>query len=292
MKFVLIIFFSLYLTDLKAASCCVANAGLPQLITLPAKWQITSQLSHSQVIADTNPKGSTVFRGDNNKEQVTTLAGSVAWAKGLWQLNSSFAWAQKNRRLGDQEASSVGASDPSVAVVREIPTGHFGHRIWSFLRHVFPAANSIYDSQNALATQSLGAGRPQTGLGALYVWNGRFFDAQMVSEIHLGHGNTRGQTHLGAQPGGSIGAGGGWVKKKWRTGVMLTSRFEGASQITQDGEKSSTSRIQVWDSNFSLGRQLDAFSNIAISYNDQTLFGPARNTTLTRSGTFLWQYRW
>jgi hypothetical protein len=292
MKYVLIIFFSLLASEVQAASCCVANAGLPQFITLPAKWQITSQLSHSQVFGDTNTKGRTVFRGNNNKEQVTTLAGGVAWAKGLWQINSSFSWAQKNRRLGDQEASSTGASDPSLAVVRELQTGHFGHRVWSFIRHIFPAANSIYDSQNALATQSFGAGRPQTGVGALYVWNGRFFDAQIVSEVHLAHGNTRGQTRLGSQPGGSIGAGGGWVKKKWRTGIMLTSRFEAASQITQDGDKSSTGRVQVWDSTFTLGRQIDPFSNVAISYNDQTFFGPARNTTLSRSGTFLWQYRW
>ncbi len=292
MKFALIIVSSFFLSTAYASSCCVANAGLPQFMTLPAKWQITTTASQARVIGDTSTKGRSVFRGSNNREKTTQLGGGIAWAKGPWQLNASFAYAQKERQLGDKTAASTGATDPSFAVVREIPTGRFGHRVWSFVRHIFPAADSVYDTQDELSTNSIGAGRPQTGLGALYMWNARYFDAQALAEAHLGHANQRGDTRLGSQPGGSMGAGVGWVKSKWRLGSLITARWEASSTVKQEGRETRTGRIQVWDSTLSLGRQIDAFQNAALSYNDQTLLGPARNTTLSRSFSLLWQWRW
>jgi hypothetical protein len=240
------------------------------------------------VVGDTSAKGRSVFRGDDNREQLTQLGASVGWAQKSWQIHTAFSYAERDKELSGTEKNSQGVTDPSLAVVKEIGTGHFGHRVYSFIRHTFAVGDSVYESRAA----GLGLGRDQTGLGALYMWNGRFWDAQVLGEAHLGHATTRSEHRLSTQPGGSMGAGMGRVKGRWRLGSLVTTRFEGASKVTHEGQTTATERSQVWDTSFSLGRQIDAFQNAGITYVDQTILGPARNTTLSRTIALLWQYRW
>lgn len=288
MKWSLIILFSLLLmSKAHAASCCVANASIPQFMTLPSTWQLSTQASFNKIVGDVDTDGRSVFRGNKNKEESVRFSQDIAWGKDHWQLLAGYGWATRTFETTGRTETSKGFSDVSLAVTRDLELTDWGLRFFPFYRHVFPTGKA----QGSLT--DLGSGRAQDAVGLLSLWFGIHWDAQFTVEGHRNGETERQGTEFSESYGGSVGLGGGYVpfKAQWRLGMQVTSRWESAARTSNETGEQSTSRSQVWDTAFNIGRQLGAFNNIAISYADQTLFGPARNTRLGRTGALIWQLR-
>lgn len=271
-----------------AASCCVANASLPQLMTLPAQWQVSTTLAQGRVVGDVDTNGNAVFRGDKNRERTTRVGQDVAYRMKAYQLMAGYGWSKKTFQSAGGDTSNEGISDASVALAREAEFPNQSARLYTFYRHVFAMGRA-----QGLPTD-LNAGRSLDSAGLVAVKYGHAFDAQLAPEIHRSGTGERNGTTLSPSWGGSIAMGGGYVprRSKWRYGGMLTSRWESASKTRTQGTQQNTARSQVWDLSANIGRQIGAYDNVALNYSDQTVFGPARNTKLGRTVAVLWQTRW
>ncbi len=249
-------------------------------MTLPADWQVSTQLSLSRVIGDTDTDGRSVFRGNKNHEGMTRFGQDVAYRMARFQLMAGYGYADKQVQY---QEDSQGLSDASVALAHETEFASLSLRLYPFYRHVFPVGKS-----QGMPTD-LNPGRSLDSAGVVGAWYGMNWDAQVTPEFHRnGEGENNGVT-LAPSWGGSLGLGVGYLpsRSRWRYGSTLTARYEGAGRTSEGA----TARSQVWDLGLNLGRQLNAHHNVAASYLDQTLLGPARNTRLNRAVGMVWQAR-
>lgn len=285
--FLTIISSLLWYSNAQAASCCVANASIPQFMTLPADWQLTTSASFSRIIGDVDTDGRAVFRGDQNKETTVRLSEDLAWRRGAWQILAGAGMSSRTFVTAGKTETSRGFSDASLALTREFEWTEHSLRFYPFYRHVFPTGKA----QGSLT--DLGSGRAQDSAGLLSMWFGVHWDAQLTIEAHRNGTTERAGTRFSESYGGSLGMGTGYIpfKAQWRLGAQLTVRWEGAGKTRNETGSQYTGRSQVWDTGLNLGRQLGAYQNLAVSYADQTLVGPARNTRLGRTAAVLWQLR-
>lgn len=289
MKLFSIIVFSLFFLVKKvdAASCCVANASIPQFMTLASDWQLSTQASYTRIIGDVDTDGKATFRGSKNKEKTIRLSQNIAWARKHWQLLAGYGITNRSFQTTGRTETSNGFSDVSLSITHDFEFPDYQLRFFPFYTHVFPTGKA----QGSLT--DLGSGRAQDTFGLLSLWFGVHWDAQFTLETHRNGETERLSTHYSESFGGSAGIGAGYVpfKAQWRFGGQVTSRWEGAGRTRNSTGSAYTSRSQVWDTSFTIGRQLGAHHNVALAYADQTLLGPARNTRLGRTGSIIWQMR-
>lgn len=294
MKWFYTILFSLlcpFAFQANAASCCVSNTSLPQLMTLPSRYQISSTLGLSRVQGDVDTKGQSTFRKDSNKDQSQTMRLDLSKMWKSWQGGISLSMVNRQRELDSQSNSAQGLSDIQLYMAKE--EWWKVTKIFPFIKQNIPIANSLYNAKSALAVDAFGLGVYQTSIGAALIRNYKVWDHNFTTEIHQNWARTTGDTHVSAAAGGSMLLGAGYVpwKSRVRLGFSFGPRLESAKQIVTQGSTTHSQKSLVWDSVLSLGYQIEADQNIALNYADQTFFGPARNTTLTRAVTFLYQYR-
>src|SRR6188768_2348304 len=101
--------FSLLSWSAFGSSCCVSNTSLPNLMTMPARWQQTYTFANSRVIGDVNSKGQSEFRRSSNKETTTfgRMDLSYQW-KDKFQTGVGARYQQKSREYDDSSANDSG----------------------------------------------------------------------------------------------------------------------------------------------------------------------------------------
>jgi hypothetical protein len=296
MKLFFLILFSFFLEKAHAASCCVANTSVSNLMVLPSKWQQTASMSQARVIGDTNTKGSSTFRNSKNQEQTTSGRMDLAYSwTSLYQSGVSTKYQNKSRSFNGKEANDSGWSD--VGLSHAFQLKQFS-RTWIFQTLNIPTARSIYDSHQSFAVDAQGNGTYQSSLGVFSLNNFKEWDYFISPEIHhslaRSFSNKNEKTTLNPFWGGSVTTGVGYIpwRSKFRYGVNLTPRLEGPKTVSRNGVEQTGKESMVWDTVLNVTYSIDAEYSLGLSYLDQTVMGPARNTLLNRSVGFIFQTRW
>lgn len=293
MKLFFLLLFSFITWEVHAASCCVANTSVPNLMILPARWQQTFTVASSRVIGDVNPQGSSTFRNKENKERTNMARMDLAygWTE-KYQNGVSFKYQNKKRTFNGEGANDSGWSDLGLFQAFQ-PIKY--QRTFIFNSINVPTSNSLYDSNEDFSVDAHGAGTYQAGLGVFHIENFKSWDVVLSSEVHHSFARTfeKGDTEkeVGRFWGGSLSAGVGYIpwRSKYRYGVNLTPRLEGDKSVTINDRQNISKQSLVWDSVFNVTYTMNAQYAFGVSYLDQTIFGPARNTLLNRSLSVLFQ---
>ena len=296
MKYFFLLLFSLSPVIGDAASCCVANTSVSNLMVLPSKWQQTFAFSRSNVIGDTDAKGSSTFRTGNNKEQTSAARMDLAYSlNAKYQSGVAFRYQNKSRNFNGNSSSDSGFSDLGLSHAYQLDEYS---RTWIFQTANIPTATSIYDTNKSFAVDAQGTGTYQTSLGIFVLKNVKLFDYFFSPEIHYSFArsfkNQAGKTELDGFWGASFSAGAGYIpwRSKFRYGLSLTPRLEGAKTVRTGSSTTAGKESLVWDSVVNITYSIDAQYSLGLSYVDQTFFGPARNTLLNRSIAVIFQTRW
>ncbi len=295
MNLLLLTVFSLLTSSLWAASCCVSNTSIPNLMILPSDWQQTFSVSQSRVIGDVDDKGKSTFRNKDNKEITQAARMDLAYGWNFrYQTGVSVKYQNKSREFAGNEDQDSGWSD--VGLSHAFAPKMFD-RLWVFQTVNIPTAKSVYDAQSSMAVDAQGSGTYFTGLGFFKINNYKQGDLTFGSEVHRSFGRTikagGSETSLDSFWGGSASFGGGWVpwKSKARLGFVMTPRMEGPKTGQHNGDEIKGKQSLVWDSVVNATYSFDSQYAAGISYLDQTLVGPVSNTLLVRSFSFLFQSR-
>ena len=293
MKLLFLFLFSFISWQAHSASCCVANTSVPNLMILPSKWQQTVTLASTSVIGDVDPNGNSTFRNSKNKE-TTKLARmdlAYSWTE-KYQNGISVRYQNKNRTFEDTEASDSGWSDLGLFQAYQ-PIKY--QRTWLFNSFNIPTSNSVYDSTETLSVDAHGTGTYIAGLGIFHLVNFKTCDLSFSTEVHHSFARTFGtdenQKEIGRSWGTSVSSGVGYIpwRSKARYGFNLTPRMEGQRDTKINGESQTSKQSLVWDSVFNVTYTINATYAVGVNYLDQTIVGPARNTLLNRSISFILQ---
>lgn len=293
MKLLFLFLFSLLSLKGHTASCCVSNTSVPNLMILPSKWQQTFTVASSRVIGDVDPKGSSTFRNNKNKESTNIARMDLAYSwTDQYQNGVSFRYQNKNRSFNGTEANDSGWSDVGLFQAYQ-PVKY--QRTWLFNSFNIPTSKSLNNSTETLQVDAHGTGTYQAGLGIFHLVNFTAWDLVFSTEVHHSFGRTfhvnQEDKEVGGFWGTSISAGAGYIpwRKKIRYGLNLTPRLEGQKDVVINGNNQNSKQSLVWDSVVNVTYSINAQYAVGVSYLDQTVIGPAKNTLLTRSLSLLFQ---
>lgn len=292
----LFLFSHFYYFEVKAASCCVSNTSVSNLMILPSKWQHTLTMSQSRVIGDVNEKGTSTFRSKNSKEVLKLARLDLAYSWTFrYQTGISVKYQNKSREFYGSKSSNSGWSDIGLS---QAYRPKFFDRFWIFQTINIPTANSIYDSESQYAVDAHGSGTYISSLGFFGISNIKEWDFIYSSEVHRSFARTfnddSSKREVGGFWGASVTIGCGYIpwRSKSRLGLALTPRYEGEKNNYTDGIDQKSSESLVWDSSANFTYTINAENAVGINYTDQTLMGPAQNTLLSRTINLQYQARW
>ena len=287
MKLYFLFLFSLISWNAHSASCCVSNTSVPSLMILPSAWQQTTTFSSVNVIGDVDPQGKSTFRNSKNKETTNLVRMDLAYSwTPKYQNGISLRYQNKNRSFQGTEASDSGWSDIGLFQAYQ-PIKY--QRTWIFNSFNIPTSNSVYDSSKTFSVDAHGTGTYQAGLGVFHLINFKTWDIAFSTEVHRLFARTFGSNEdkkvIGSSWGTSLSGGVGYIpwRSKTRYGFNLTPRLEGQKETEINEERQNSKQSLVWDSVFNITYSINATYALGISYLDQTIVGPARNTLLNRS---------
>jgi hypothetical protein len=279
-----------------AASCCVSNTSISNLMILPSAWQETFTISQARVIGDANSDGQSTFRKAFNKE-ITNLARlDLAYSWSLrYQTGISVKYQSRLREFNGSSSSNSGWNDLGLSHAWRLGALE---RVWIFQTLNIPTAPSVYDSKSNLTVDARGTGTYISSMGIFGIYNLKEWDFLYSSEIH--HSFKRNfrreseDTSVGAFWGGSITVGAGFIpfRSKARYGMALSPRLEGEKEVIVNGMASSSRSSLVWDTSVNFTYTINAEHALGLNYTDQTIWGPVRNTLLNRSLSLQYQTRW
>ncbi len=289
-------FVFLHSEDALASSCCVSNTSVSNLMILPSRWQETFSLSQSRVIGDVNEKGSSVFRRDNNRDilNLAKLDLAYGWSP-RYQSGLSLTYQGRSRDLNGESSESSGWSDIGLWQAYQIISSK---RLWVFNSLNIPTGRSIYNTQSSLGVDARGSGTYQVGLGIFAIRNLKEWDFISSSEIHHSLGRTFNEdgieTRASSFWGASLSGGVGYIpwRSKARYGLGLTPRYEEPKNVRVNKTRVDGKSSLVWDLSINYSYTINSQHSLGLSYIDQTIFGPARNTVLSRLVIFQWQTKW
>jgi hypothetical protein len=287
-----------------AAPCCAASSAIPSLITGDDFAQVSASLSQGTVIGDAPAEGIPVFRSGSDSEstQVLRLEGAYLVMDRL-QVSGGLPLVRRARESARGSSASSGVGDLSLGTAYELlPEWTYSSwrpRGFVFLQAVAPLGPSIHEASDAYLLDARGRGFFSLALGAAFVKTLGDWDATASLEAHRSLPKTvsraGGSSELRLSPGWGGSAlvalgfspGGGAL----RLGASLSPVFEGA--VVSSGETAARSEPQlVWNTGLQATYLLSPSWSAGASYVDQTLAGPARNSSLSRTLSLTAQRRW
>lgn len=295
---------SLFASDAQAAACCGGTSAAPALISGDDAYQFSFIASRAEVIGDAPASGRPIFRGPGSDEVTETyrLEG-VALVSDRWQASAALPLVRKSRATGDASLGRSGVGDISLGAGFEAwPEWDYSEwkpRGFLFAQLNLPVASSIYDSTNTAATDAFGTGFYRVSVGSLLTKTWRDWDASVVPEFHASFarsfqdasGNEM-RVHPG--PGASTELSGGYHFSRipLRLGLRFQPVWNASRTIEIDGGQTRSSDQWVWNAGLDLTYSINPEWSAGAAYTDQTLFGPAINTTLSRVFALNFQRRW
>jgi hypothetical protein len=302
-------------TQARAAPCCGGGATIPSLITGDDQYQLTLSTSYGSVVGDAPATGTAIFRSpqDNEVSQNTELSGARLVSDRA-QMGFSLPVTYRARGYGNENDSRSGLGDLGVTLAYEaLPDWDYSPwrpHTFVFLQQIFPTGGSVYDldSTDPYGLSARGRGFLTTSLGALFLKTWRSFDASLSLVISKSWARSWQDLNVAPSWGTSAGLALGWSpgNSSYRLGLSITPVYEGPMSIrthstdnptgnpTGDslGDRSSSSEQLVWNSGLSLSKSFAERWALSLAYTDQTLLGPARNVSLSRTLALALNYRY
>lgn len=277
----------------QAASCCGGGGSSASIITGDFSSTLALAVSYSDVIGDVDSDRESTFRHEKNSEvsQTLQIEGSKLLSD-YWQISAMVPLIRKTREIGSQGNTESGLGDPTVNLIYEfLPETRYSAYIprgFIFAGLKAPTSPSKYDFTSTYGEDIRGTGfwTPSLGL-AFFKVRGRW-DFQALTEIHQAldreFSQRDGSTlYARPSPGGSLLFGAGFSPtptSPLRLGGALSPKYDGPVHLAS--RPASAEQI-VWDTSASLSYMIDRKYGARLTYSDQTLFGPAQNTTLSRT---------
>ena len=283
------LFLSLFLgNSVEAAPCCAGSTALPSLITGDERTMINASVAYGDVIGDAPAagKGIPVFRDALSKREIrkTMNLGVATLISDRWQMGASIPVVQNEISTTSYQEINTQLGDVSATIGFEaLPEWEYSlwtPRIYTFVQWVAPTGRSMGDSQTRLATDVSGVGYHQLHLGAVVIKRWSDWDANVV--LKTGRDLNFGANLLNS----SLGAGYSFAER-WRLGASLETQYTSTQQMGV----SETAAKLVWNTGATVTCLVGADSSLILGYMDQTLMGPAYNTTLARTANFSFQHR-
>ncbi len=279
--------------------CCSAGSALPALVTTDDLAQISILSSSSTTVMDAPNEGIPALRSELSADHswVTRISGAIKIHE-AWQLGGAIPVIRRSTRVSGQEFQEQGFGDGDFSIAYELlPEWNYSEwrpRGWLYLQTVFPTGKAAQDPSIENPAGVRGQGVLQNALGLALTKSWGDWDGFVAPEIRRLHARTWGEN--GAQLSGtwstSLLLSAGRHFSAWRIGLRIQPVFQGQREILASGIHSTAPAKRVWNSGADLSYSLSDQWLIAASYSDQTLLGPARNTTLERSLGLLISRRW
>ena len=286
-----------------AAPCCGGGSAIPALITGDDSAQLNASVSQASVIGDAPASGMPVFRSSNDSEitQAFKLDGAYR-VSDRFQAGVVVPLIRRARTLTNDSASAYGFGDVTLAAAFEaLP--EWSYSAWKphgflFIQSTLPTSPSTYDAQAPFQIDARGRGFFQLGVGAAFLKGVGNWDFIASIEGHRSFARTftaPGSGDVNLTPGwgttGLLGVGYSPLAGAVRIGLGLSPVYEGPIQVRGEIASQSASQL-VWNTTAQVGYLISPEWSAALTYTDQTLLGPARNVSLSRSVALSAQKRW
>ncbi len=282
---------------INAASCCGGGASFPSLILSDDKTQLGLSASFAKVIGDVPYKGKAIFRAPSDDEWIHTYTlDATTLLSDRWQMGLNLPLVKKSRSTDTASSSEWGLGDVSATSAFEF-LPEYSYSKWKprgflFMKVTFPTGGNIYESTKTYSVDSRGTGLYTLSFGSFLIkswglWDASFrfalnkpFDRSF--ETTTGTGTT---IRSGIELNTALSAGFSPGLGDWRIGLsvnpflVLPSRYSTIDQLK-------------WTTTLDLSRILERHWVLALSYSDQTLLGPAKNTSLERAVAVSLRYKW
>lgn len=294
-----------------AAACCSGGAAAPSIISGDDASQLSFAVARGTVIGDAPLEGTPIFRnGASSEVSESYLLSGATLVSDRWQIGASLPLVGH----GISSASGSGNHSTGLGDIRanvayefwpEWTYSEWEPRGFSFLQLTLPTGASVYDAQSAGAagavdslSSGFGKGFYSLGAGAMLVKHWSAWDAYAIPEIHRSFGRHFGSnltfTEVGAGWGGSLSVGVGVSPGagNFRIGLRIQPQYDSPKDAKTEASTSRTGYQVVWNTALEASYLVAAAWTLNATYTDQTLLGPAVNTSLSRTFALGFQRRW
>lgn len=277
----LVILLSLSMPSLAfGASCCSGGSNLSSIITNDDRFQTRLAFLNEFVVGRVGT-GSAIFNDDFTEQRNLIANFSAAYSfHPRWQAGLSIPF--QYRVNGDR--SKEGPGDLRLNSAFEVlPLYEYSvwkPRVFVFATAVMPSGESAYNTRDP----EIGSfGRGFYSLGGGFLLSKDWLKADAFLSQELLHSFKRSFAIEEVEPGmrsvTSLGA--GYHFGNLRVGSSLGLEYEGERKFLKSGDR--TGYSLVWNLGADLTYRFTDLLASTLTYADQTLIGPARNTSLSRS---------
>ncbi|NDD91122.1 hypothetical protein EBZ37_03455 [bacterium] len=283
----------------QAAPCCGGTSASPAWISGDDRVQAGFSISRSTVIGDAPEAGLPVFRSSSTSEATSTARVDLsALITDRIQASLLASITQKSLSTTTLNAKNTQLGDPTIGMAYEAwPEWNYSEwkpRGFLFGQLTLPLAKSIYDSTDATLSDATGSGFTRLSFGALLLKTREPWDFSLTPEIY--RGLARRFNALSVDPGfgaSALVALGYHLKAyPWRLGFRLQPVWNQGRRTESEGIDQVARSQWVWNTGLDLSILASSSLSVNLNYTDQTLFGPAINTTLSRTVALGIQRRW
>lgn len=287
-----------------AAPCCSSSAAAPSIVSGDSDAQVTVTGSRGTVIGDAPDQGRAVFRSANDSETTQTYridAAKVFFDRYQAGVSVPLVLREVNRPSTHAKATRFG-DVRFTGAYEALP--EWSYSVWKpkgfiFLQATLPTARSIYDAREVAGVDATGRGFYNLALGALFVKTWGAWDVYSIPEAHYSFPRTfdgyGGSEPLRVSPrwGTSLALAVGYSPRQsnLRFGFRVQPVFSQAKIVESSTGRTEANPQQTWDTSFEAAYLLGDEETLVSSYTDQTLLGPARNSTLSRTFSLGFQHR-
>jgi hypothetical protein len=282
-----------------AASCCGGGAGLPTLITGDFRAQIGLSISSSTIIARTYDSNTPVFYNDNKEYKSKTTKLNAAYLFDNYiQIGIDSSYTEKIHKENTLQEENKNIGDTSLAITNEFLPERFYSR-WIprgfvFFKQTFPTGHSNFETITKTNSDVTGKGVYSSSIGIAFFKIIDNFDVLIMTEAHHNFkqefdNNITVKDSNGLSAALSIGH--SPKKSNFRYGLDIAPFYESKKEIINNTTITNTSSEYYWNTGLSLSYLISDYS-LSTSYVDQTILGPTKNTTLSRTINLTIQKRW
>jgi hypothetical protein len=291
-------------TSVWAAPCCSGNSATPALISGDERAQLGAAVSEGHVIGDAPDSGPAVFRSNEESEVTRTYRLDGAFlVNDRIQIGTSLPLVQRSLREGATESSASNLGDVKVSSAYEV-LPEWSYSSWKPRGYLYtqitaPTGHSLYEETNGNLSRTTGRGFWALAVGGVFLKSKKTFDLVLIPEVHRSFsrtfaGQNGDQVEVTEGFGGSLLFGGGLHFGDFRVGARfqpVVSQGKSIAFLSSEARSQSGPQASI-DAGIDLTYNLNEDHSLTFSYTDQTLFGPAQNSTLSRVGAVQLLKRW
>lgn len=281
-------------SSLWAAACCGGGSSSATLITGDYQSQLSLATSYSNV-EGMQTNGQAIFWEDGHHQRTLTykLTGATMIGERA-QIGASTEYLKKDYSFssGASESSST-LGDVTLQLGYELLTESYYTsllpRILIGLAHSLPTGTGLEESTKPGLSDVSGLGRHQTSLTVIMLKRrpGAMFSLKL--EAHERWERTQSnKTKVGSSSGLGFELSATRIPPKliWSYGASFSTRFNEGHQVTRASGTSYRSAYErVSEVALFSALALPKDWEVALRYVDQTLIGPAKNSSLSRTAT-------